>query len=142
MMLIDTFVTNSGIHGSGIFARESIKAHTRIWRFDQGFDIVLTPEQLLTMPEWQRKFFETYAYMNDGKLFYCVDNARFMNHSETPNTYEKPDGTYAAVDIEIGEELTCNYAAFGVTQEDFVFNFSVFNANVSQKIEAKSNSLQ
>lgn len=136
-MLIDTFVTNSGIHGSGIFTRQYVKANTRIWRFDQGFDLVLTQEQLLTMPDWQRKFFETYCYMHEGKLFYCVDNARFMNHSENPNTYEKPDGTYAAVDIEEGEELTCNYGAFGVTQEDFVFNISVFNTNVSEKLVAK-----
>lgn len=137
MMLIDTYVTNSGIHGSGIFTREPIKANMRIWRFDQGFDIILTTEQLLDMPEWQRKFFETYCYMNDGKLFYCVDNARFMNHSESPNTYEKPDGTYAAVDIEIGEELTCNYANFGITPEDFVFNFSVFKPSESAKVLAK-----
>lgn len=136
-MLIDTFVTNSGIHGSGIFTKESIKAHTRIWRFDQGFDIVLSPEQLNEMPLWQKKFFEIYCFMNDGKLYYCVDNARFMNHSENPNTYEKPDGTYAAVDIEIGEELTCNYASFGITQEDLVFNYSIFLPTPPPKIFAK-----
>lgn len=135
MMLIETFVTNSGIHGTGIFTKELIKAHQRIWRYDQGYDLVLTPEQLQSMPIWQKKFFETYCYMNGGKLYYCVDNARFMNHSETPNCYEKPDGTYAAVDIEVGEELTCNYAAFGVTEEDMVFNFSIFNPTV--KIEVR-----
>lgn len=137
-MMIDTFVTNSGIHGSGIFTKEPIKAHTQIWRFDQGFDLVLLPVDLSSMPLWKRHFFETYCYMNDGKLYYCCDNARFMNHSENPNTYEKPDGTYAAVDIEIGEELTCNYAAFGLTPEDLDFNFSIFNAhNESPKLSIK-----
>ncbi len=136
-MLIDTYVTNSGIHGSGIFTKEAIKANTKIWRFDKGFDIILLPEQLYIMPVWQRKFFETYCYMNDGKLYYCVDNARFMNHSESPNTYEKPDGTYAAINIEIGDELTSNYANFGITPEDLVFNYSVFTSAESPKILAK-----
>lgn len=126
MMLIDTFVANSKINGSGIFTKEKIKENTRIWRFDEGYDLVLSPEQLNSMPLWQRKFFETYCFMNEGKLYYCCDNARFMNHSEKPNTYEKPDGTYSSFDIEIGEELTCDYALFGVTQEDYAFNFSIF----------------
>ena len=75
--------------------------------------------------------------MNDGKLYYCSDNARFMNHSENSNTYEKPDGTYAAFDIEIGQELTCNYANFGITQEDLLFNYSLFINNETNKLLIK-----
>ena len=133
MMLIDTYVSTSGI-----FTKEKIKKDARIWRFDEGFDVVLIPDQLYSMPNWQRSFFETYCFMNEGKLYYCCDNARFMNHSENPNTYEKPDGTYAKIDIEIGEELTCDYATFGVTQEDFNFNIAIFNTlKESAKITIK-----
>ena len=137
MMLIDTFVATSAIHGIGIFTKEFIKSDSKIWEFEQGIDIILTLEQLQAMPLWKRTYFEIYCYMNDGKLYYCSDNARFMNHSENSNTYEKPDGTYAAFDIEIGQELTCNYANFGITQEDLLFNYSLFINNETNKLLIK-----
>jgi hypothetical protein len=41
-----------------------------------------------------------------------LDNSRFMNHSESPNTYEEPVGTVRANRaIRCGEELTCDYRA-------------------------------
>jgi hypothetical protein len=37
-----------------------------------------------------------------------------MNHSDTPNLYDTPDNLQelASRDIEVGEELTCNYFLF------------------------------
>ena len=57
-----------------------------------------------------------------------------MNHSEEPNTIEKDDGTYAAVDIDKNIEITCNYANFGYTEEDYLFNYKSrkFNYNNDQ----------
>jgi SET domain-containing protein len=61
-----------------------------------------------------------------------------MNHSDGPNTYEKPDGTYAARDIEAGEELTCDYSNFGLTPEDLTFNNSIFINSEENKLVVKS----
>ncbi len=52
---------------------------------------------------------------------FCGDDARYFNHSDTPNTRgeESEDGygeTYALRDIEAGEELTGDYNEF---DEDF-----------------------
>ncbi len=46
----------------------------------------------------------------------CGDDARFFNHSDTPNCFDFPDErggtTVAARDIDPGEELTSDYASF------------------------------
>jgi len=42
-----------------------------------------------------------------------LDNGRFMNHSEAPNTrFDNPDAGFTLRAIEPGEELICNYAEF------------------------------
>ena len=42
-----------------------------------------------------------------------VDNGRFMNHDEQPNTdFTNPTVGFATRDIAKGEELTCNYSEF------------------------------
>ena len=131
LMLVETYLGYSAIHGIGLFTKEKILANTKIWQFDEKFDLILTIEQLKKLPEWKQTFFNTYCFMNNGLLYYCCDNARFMNHSENPNSYDLPDGTYALVDIEEGTELTCNYAGFGITSEDLEFNFSPLNSKIS-----------
>jgi len=41
------------------------------------------------------------------------DHGKFMNHNERPNTdFTVFDRGYALVDIQKGEEITCNYAEF------------------------------
>jgi len=47
----------------------------------------------------------------------CADNAKHMNHSDSPNVVNGEDGdgvetNVAARDIEAGEELTCDYYSF------------------------------
>jgi hypothetical protein len=50
------------------------------------------------------------------KLVLCGDDARFFNHEDEPTCRDFPDldggTTVAARDIELGEELTCDYASF------------------------------
>jgi hypothetical protein len=82
----------------------------------------LTEERLLEMPEWQRNYFKRYCFKWNGLLYFCIDNARYMNHSLESNTREEPDGTYADQDIQAGEEIVCNYADMGDTDEDLHHN--------------------
>jgi len=124
-MLFDTYVAPSKIEGLGLLANVDIPADTRIWRLDPGFDLTLTDEKLETLPEWHKQYFLRYCYKHRGLYFFCIDNARFMNHSETPNTKEKRDGTYSINAILKGEEIVCNYANMGEFVEDLNHNMHI-----------------
>ncbi|MDD2999243.1 MAG: SET domain-containing protein-lysine N-methyltransferase [Erysipelotrichia bacterium] len=124
MLLIETYVGMSKIEGLGLFAAKDIPAGTKIWDFHSGYDQVLDENQLASMPEWQSAFFRKYCFSNDGKYYYCIDDARFMNHSDSPNAMDKEDGTYAAKHIKAGHEITCNYAGMGKHDKDHRFNMA------------------
>ena len=119
MILIETRVAPSGIHGNGLFARNAIPAGTPFYRFQPGFDQSLTPEEWSALPEPARGFVRHFTYFDTAtrRLILSGDDARFMNHSETPNTgaipgLAEPVVTVALRDIAAGEELTCDYRAF------------------------------
>jgi hypothetical protein len=122
MLLVATYLAQSEIHELGLFAAETIRAGTTIWEFAPGFDLELSEEELGRLAEPCRQRILSYAYFNARKLRYilCSDDARFMNHSEHPNTLcvgfgadDACEGqTIAARDIAAGEELTEDYWAF------------------------------
>jgi hypothetical protein len=41
-----------------------------------------------------------------------VDNGRFINHSDEPNTRDTRDHTFAMIDLLPGSEITSDYHAF------------------------------
>ncbi len=105
-----------------MFAVEDIPSGTKIWEYKEGFDLVFFPGDLLKMPCWQAQYLEKYCFMFEQKLYFCVDDARYMNHADVPNCTDRIDGTYAIRDIKAGEEITCDYHKMGVTAEDMKFN--------------------
>jgi hypothetical protein len=116
MMLIPTYVAPSTIEGVGIFAAEPIAAGTRIWRLDQSLDRLIGRADLDDLCDVFRAFVERYSYPyphDPEQLIVELDNGRFMNHSDTPNTiFSDPDAGFTLRAIAAGEELTCNYAEF------------------------------
>lgn len=122
MMLVKTYVTQSSIEGLGLFAADDIPANTQIWAYHENLDQVLTDARLEKMPEWQSDFFRKYCFSSGDLYYYCIDDARFMNHSKTPNVIDKPEGTFTARHIKAGEELCCDYAGMGHTPKDIAFN--------------------
>ncbi len=122
MLLVKTAVKNSNIEGLGLFAAEDIPANTQIWAYHEDFDKVLTEKKVNSMPEWQGEFFRKYCFSSGDLLYYCIDDARFMNHSDKPNLVDLPDGTFTARHIKAGEELCCDYAGMGHTKQDIAFN--------------------
>ncbi len=117
-MLVKTYVAQSGIHGTGLFADEPIKAGAIIWRFMDGLDVVFDASLLKTLDEPMRNYLDRYTYPHHSfkdKIILDGDNGRFMNHSAAPNTdFAKVPMTegYATRNIAQGEELTCNYNDF------------------------------
>jgi uncharacterized protein len=116
MLQIRTYIASSEIEGVGVFAAEPIRKGTVIWRSDPEFDLAIPLPKYRSFPPHLRELFDRYAYPSidrPGFLIYEIDNARFMNHSDKPNTRfsETGYGT-ATMDIAKGVELTCDYNEF------------------------------
>jgi uncharacterized protein len=119
MLLVETEVKMSAIHGLGCFAREKIKKGQTVWKFDDRLDRKIPVSKLSELPESMQTFLRIYGYFEnyDGEkmVVLCADNSRHMNHDENPNLAEGGQNcelNIAVRDIEIGEELTCNYTEF------------------------------
>jgi SET domain-containing protein len=111
MLQVRTYVDRSPIQGLGLFAAEDIPVGTIIWALS-GADNVLHRHQVACMSQIERVFITKYSFKINGLYYLCVDDARFMNHSTSPNTSDLNDCTVASRDISKGDELTCDYSQF------------------------------
>ncbi len=118
MLLVKTYLAESGIHGIGLFAAQRIRKGTVVWRLDPTLDLELTEAQIEALAPHARDQIRKYTYLDlvRGSYVLCGDDARFFNHSDEPNCHDFPaaDGgtTVAARDIDEGEELTSDYSSF------------------------------
>lgn len=119
MMLIETRVAPSAIHGMGLFAVKAVPRGTPIWKFQPGFDRAFDPAECDQLPLLAQQHLRWFAFLSraDGAWVLSGDHACFMNHSATPNTgaaldAREPVVTVALRDIAAGEEITCDYFAF------------------------------
>ncbi|HEY2248233.1 MAG TPA: SET domain-containing protein [Bradyrhizobium sp.] len=112
MLLVKTYVDRSPIHGLGVFAAESIRKGTKIWRFVEGFDRAYSPKEFARLPKAARDFLKDYGYRVDGEILFTVDHDHYINHSDKPNTYLKSGYAIAARNIRKGEEITNDYREF------------------------------
>lgn len=115
MFLIRTRLGASAIHGIGVLAAEPVAAGQDLWRFEPGFDQVISSARAVALPQAFQHYLATYAYLSPafpGCYVLSCDHAKFMNHSEDPNTAIDGDVTRAARAIAEGEEITCDYRAF------------------------------
>lgn len=116
MMLVPTYVAPSPIEGVGVFAAEDIPAGTLIWMLAPALDRLVRRDAIAALPPLFRTFVERYGYPyphDPARVIIELDNGRFMNHSDRPNTrFDDPDAGYMLADLKAGQELTCNYAEF------------------------------
>lgn len=114
MLLIPTYVAPSATHGVGLFCAEAIPAGRLIWTFTEGVDLRISRDEMKSLVPSLRDRMQRYCYREDEDTYVlCTDNAKFMNHSFSPNCDDSgPEGTVALRDIEAGEELTCDYRVF------------------------------
>jgi uncharacterized protein len=92
MLLVKTKLSPSRINGLGLFAAEKIAKGTIVWQLNTAFDRCLGPAGGNSYPLPARDFIRKYSYY-DLRLkcrVLCSDDARFCNHSETPNTITNP----------------------------------------------------
>lgn len=119
MLLIKTKLGPSAISGIGLYADEYISKGTVIWRFEGKVDVKLcNPVYQSLKKQYNFETLDKYIYKSrvSGCYILCSDDARFINHSGTPNTLDTPEGeeglTIAISDIQPGEEITSNYESF------------------------------
>lgn len=115
MFVIRTRVGPSPIHGLGVFACEPVAIGGEVWRYHPPFDQLISPDEIAKLPGAAQAYLAMYAYPSadlGGKLVLSGDHARFLNHSDDPNTQEFPFLSVARKTIDAGDEITCDYGAF------------------------------
>lgn len=106
-----------------MFATEFIAKGTRIWEYREDVDQKFDDSYLAQFTEEEKDQFLTHCYKNPGSGMYvlCGDDAKYINHSDEPNTEDigfqegifNGEGiTIAARDIFPGEEIVSDYASF------------------------------
>lgn len=114
MLMINASAGRSRIHGRGLISREFISPGTVVWRLQPGFDVEMTKQQFEDLAPNAREQVARYIYTDvvTGNYILCSDDAKYMNHSDTPNTKTEGHQTIAIAAIEPGQEITCNYYEF------------------------------
>ena len=116
MLMVETELRPSSIHGIGTFLLENVKEGDLIWRFDSRIDRIFSNAELQTMPDQLRSFLAMYSTFHEesGLWVLCGDNGRHFNHADAPNTISLGPAfgdDVAASDLSAGTELTTNYFA-------------------------------
>lgn len=114
MMMVDTEVRPSRIHGLGVFLLQPVRKGELIWRYDSRIDRVYAEEEVASLPEHVQRYLRTYSTWHEGvKLWVlCGDNGRYFNHCDPPSTLSDAIAfgcDHAARDLDAGEELTSDY---------------------------------
>lgn len=114
MMMVETELRVSSIHGIGVFLLQDVRKGELIWRFDSRIDRIYSDSEVEELPPQLRQFLRTYSTKHDelGLWVLCGDNGRHFNHSETPNTASEGiafGDDVAACDMKAGTELTSDY---------------------------------
>ena len=63
MLLVNTYIAPSKIHGTGVYASEAIPKGTPMWRFEPAVDRVIPFDELEKLPEPAREFLKIYCYL-------------------------------------------------------------------------------
>lgn len=116
MILVKTKLKEIEGKGIGLFAAEFIPNGTIWWKDTPLYDKIISKEEYDSYDLIQKEFCDKYIFIKkDGTMYMCIDNARFINHSDKPNTGNTGEDCLAIRDIQEGEELTCDYRDICIT---------------------------
>jgi len=116
MLVIPTYLADSPIQGTGVFAAENVQKGSTVWIFDHRVDRIIRPDDVGDLPAHVIDFLDKHAWLdNNGYWRIGIDNDKFTNHSDNPNVGPYRDMnsmTVALRDIAKGEEITEDYSQF------------------------------
>lgn len=143
MLLVKTTVGPSRISGLGLFAEENIKKGQTIWRYHPDSCVIVSQQNFDALMDSAQnsdivKYFLTYGFYvtKFNGLLQCLDNARFVNHSNQPNLTTVNMSSelswqfsVASCDIEAGSELTESYETYDTCDwfNKLCSRFGIFN---------------
>ena len=115
-LIVPTYIRITDKKGIGLFSKEFIPNKNCIYYTDSFFDKVFDSNEVENFIPLHKNFIYEYASFNkkEQQWYLCSDNARYFNHSFTPNTFydEKTKKVFTLRDIYPDEELTSNYEQF------------------------------
>jgi len=117
VLLIETELRQSEIHGIGLFCLGAIAKGTKVWEYHPLFDLAFSEADVLSLPASMHSFMRMYAYrsVETKELMVNIDLSRHMNHAENPTLIcDAESNYYAAFDLAPGTELTCDYRVFSM----------------------------
>ena len=125
MILVPHYVDRSAIEGLGLYCAAPLQAGQPVYRHDARFVMIVSEVELRELPEAMQQSVLKYSYRGrgaqrlSGAMYYCADDARFMNHADEPSTlWREAENVYvAARDLPAGSELTCDYRDFCEPQD-------------------------
>jgi len=115
------FVSDSSIHGKGLFTNEFIQKGSVIWSLENNsiedkIDIIDCSRLLVleSCYEFEKvKDILLYSIYKKGKFYYYLDENKYINHSLDSNAFTQEDFSVISTrDINIGEEITENYNTY------------------------------
>lgn len=109
--MIEHHIAQSSIHGLGVFAKVNCRKGDKIWEFNASVDLVIPLSSLENLPNHVRAMIRKRAefYPDENIFILGADGDAFMNHSDSPNLLNDGRNGFAARDIEVGDEITCDY---------------------------------
>lgn len=116
MLIPQTYIASSSIHGIGLFAGEHITAGSVVWQFVPEIDTRLPVGYLKLIPRHKKIELINHSDITGDHKFLVIfgDNARFINHSKDPHLIFDDITAWALRDIKTGEEITDNYGERGL----------------------------
>lgn len=119
MLIIETYLGSSKGIGIGLFSKNDLTKGEIWWIRNEYFDKIFLAADIKRFGSISFQFIKTYGFLEcTGNWYLCIDNAKFSNHSNDPNTsciFTK-SGELASCctrrDIKAGEEILCNYQEF------------------------------
>lgn len=114
----ESTIPNAGL---GVFASESICKGTayRVLKNKENLIVLNGPGDVPPLTEATKSFMANYCAQIDGVCFLMIPGSTLNHDSERANTKMMKISSVeihgvATKDIEVGEELLCDYIAFGV----------------------------
>jgi hypothetical protein len=124
MILIDYIIKPSQLGGLGIFSNQLVNVGQIVWKNNSDSEMIISAEKFDVCSEYLKSIFRRYGYKTKGRDEWRLplDDSRFFNHSLNPSIVENENGDYISISqINVGDEVTCNYKEFDDGCGDFIF---------------------